>query len=210
MAIKLNITADEIELKTNRLESLDNVKEHEDGYPTGKATKDYVDSTKLTVDDRISDTSENPVQNSVIKSYIDTNTKTNKRIKFILADLGDACSCGIAQTLARVYIIAAFDLSKLNFTIAQGYECSMQNIIVDDEEMPCSMIEEYIRTFDTLVSDLGSGWMIEDGVYSYVHEYNFGTTSNAQAVAETLNSDLSIAGFSINLDYHEPIQVGLK
>lgn len=182
MAIKLNITADEIELKTNRLESLDNVKEHEDGYPTGKATKDYVDASALT----------------------------NKRVKFILADLGDTCSCGFTQSGAHILFMAMFDLTLLNVTIPQGYDYVMNKVEVDGTDVDLSVIDEYVKSMDNYSSDYGYGWEVADNIYIFYHEYNFGNSANAQEATETLNSDLPITGFSVDLDYYEQIQAELK
>lgn len=66
MAIKLHATANEIELKKNRIKSINEVTDHDEGYPTALAAKQYADSLKVTVDAELSDTSENPVQNKVI------------------------------------------------------------------------------------------------------------------------------------------------
>lgn len=66
MAIKLEATANEIELKKNRIKSLNEVTDHDEGYPTALAAKQYTDSHKVTVDTELSDKSDNPLQNKVI------------------------------------------------------------------------------------------------------------------------------------------------
>ena len=66
MAIKLEATANEIELKKNRIKSLNEVTDHDEGYPTALAAKQYADSLKVTVDTELSDKSDNPLQNKVI------------------------------------------------------------------------------------------------------------------------------------------------
>lgn len=66
MAIKLHATANEIELKKNRIKSLNEVTDHDEGYPTALAAKQYADSLKVTVDTELSDKSDNPLQNNVI------------------------------------------------------------------------------------------------------------------------------------------------
>lgn len=66
MAIKLHATANEIELKKNRIKSLNEVTDHAEGYPTALAAKQYADSLKVTVDTELSDKSDNPLQNKVI------------------------------------------------------------------------------------------------------------------------------------------------
>lgn len=66
MAIKLEATANEIELKKNRIQDLENVNSHDEGYPTALAAKQYADSLKVTVDTELSDKSDNPLQNKVI------------------------------------------------------------------------------------------------------------------------------------------------
>lgn len=66
MAIKLEATANEIELKKNRIKSLNEVTDHDEGYPTALAAKQYADSHKVTVDTELSDKSDNPLQNKVI------------------------------------------------------------------------------------------------------------------------------------------------
>ena len=66
MAIKLHATANEIELKKNRIKSLNEVTDHDEGYPTALAAKQYADSLKVTVDTELSDKSDNPLQNKVI------------------------------------------------------------------------------------------------------------------------------------------------
>lgn len=43
MSVKLDTPAENIELKTNRLTVLDDVKSHDEGYPTGLAAKEYTD-----------------------------------------------------------------------------------------------------------------------------------------------------------------------
>lgn len=65
MAIKLDATANDIELKKNRIKDLENVNSHDEGYPTALAAKLYADKLKVTIDTELSDTSENPVQNKV-------------------------------------------------------------------------------------------------------------------------------------------------
>ena len=65
MAIKLDATANDIELKKNRIQDLENVNSHDEGYPTALAAKLYADKLKVTIDTELSDTSENPVQNKV-------------------------------------------------------------------------------------------------------------------------------------------------
>lgn len=66
MAIKLDATANDIELKKNRIQDLENVNSHDEGYPTALAAKQYADSLKVTVDTELSDKSDNPLQNKVI------------------------------------------------------------------------------------------------------------------------------------------------
>lgn len=70
MAIKLDATADNIELKTNRIQELENVNAHDEGYPTALAAKLYADKFKVTIDTELSETSENPVQNKVITEML--------------------------------------------------------------------------------------------------------------------------------------------
>lgn len=65
MSIKLEATANDIELKTNRIQDLENVNSHDEGYPTALAAKLYADKFKVTIDTELSETSENPVQNKV-------------------------------------------------------------------------------------------------------------------------------------------------
>lgn len=65
MAIKLDATANDIELKKNRIQDLENVNSHDEGYPTALAAKLYADKLKVTIDTELSDTSGNPVQNKV-------------------------------------------------------------------------------------------------------------------------------------------------
>lgn len=65
MAIKLDATANDIELKKNRIQDLENVNSHDEGYPTALAAKLYADKLKVTIDTELSETSENPVQNKV-------------------------------------------------------------------------------------------------------------------------------------------------
>lgn len=74
MAIKLDATANDIELKKNRIQDLENVNSHDEGYPTALAAKQYADSLKVTVDTELSDKSDNPLQNKVI-------TKELKKLK---------------------------------------------------------------------------------------------------------------------------------
>ena len=71
MAIKLDATADNIELKTNRIQDLENVNAHDEGYPTALAAKLYADKFKVTIDTELSETSENPVQNKVVTATFD-------------------------------------------------------------------------------------------------------------------------------------------
>lgn len=188
MAIKLNITADEIELKTNRLESLDNVKEHEDGYPTGKATKDYVE----------------------------THAKLNQKIEFVLNELGDACSCGFVLSGAHILFTATFDTSKLNITIPQDYDYLLAKIRIldisdsDSAEVDLTMLDEYVKSQDNYGGDYGEGWQVENDVYTYFHEYNFKNQSYAQELLETLNNDLPISAFTLNLNYYKHIKAALK
>ena len=66
MSIKLEVTANDIELKKNRIQDLENVNSHDEGYPTALAAKQYADSLKVTVDTELSDKSDNPLQNKVI------------------------------------------------------------------------------------------------------------------------------------------------
>lgn len=65
MAIKLDATANDIELKKYRIPDLENVNSHDEGYPTALAAKLYADKLKVTIDTELSETSENPVQNKV-------------------------------------------------------------------------------------------------------------------------------------------------
>ena len=74
MSIKLEATANDIELKKNRIQDLENVNSHDEGYPTALAAKQYADSLKVTVDTELSDESDNPLQNKVI-------TKELKKLK---------------------------------------------------------------------------------------------------------------------------------
>lgn len=66
MAIKLDATANDIELKKYRIQDLENVNSHDEGYPTALAAKQYADSLKVTVDTELSNKSDNPLQNKVI------------------------------------------------------------------------------------------------------------------------------------------------
>ena len=167
-------------------------------------------TVSIEIDTEMSDTSENPVQNKVVKQYVDTNARTNKKVKFVLADLGDACFCGFVKSDAHILFMAQFDLSKLSVTIPQGYDYVMNGVEIEGEDFAISTLDNYVKSFDAFVSDMGEGWLIENEVYIYVHEYNFGSEANAQAAQETLSSDLPITGFSINLEYYERITAGLK
>lgn len=86
MAIKLHATANEIELKKNRIKSLNEVTDHDEGYPTALAAKQYADSLKVTVDTELSDKSDNPLQNKVI-------TEELKKLK----ELGETQSDWVAN-----------------------------------------------------------------------------------------------------------------
>lgn len=81
MSIKLEATANDIELKKNRIQDLENVNSHDEGYPTALAAKLYADKLKVTIDTELSETSENPVQNKV-------TTEELKKLK----ELGEAQS----------------------------------------------------------------------------------------------------------------------
>lgn len=70
MSIKLEATANDIELKKNRIQDLENVNSHDEGYPTALAAKLYADKLKVTIDTELSETSENPVQNKVITEIL--------------------------------------------------------------------------------------------------------------------------------------------
>jgi len=70
----LEATVDEIELNTKKVTEIDDSTTYtEEQYPTVEAVKDYVNShsSQITVDDALSDASENPVQNKIIKSALD-------------------------------------------------------------------------------------------------------------------------------------------
>lgn len=71
----LDATVDEIELNTKKITELSDGETYTDEqYPTAEAVKSYVAShaSQITVDDAMSDTSENPVQNKVVKAAIDS------------------------------------------------------------------------------------------------------------------------------------------
>lgn len=53
MAIKLHATANEIELKKNRIKSLNEVTDHDEGYPTALAAKQYTDKTEKKLSRKI-------------------------------------------------------------------------------------------------------------------------------------------------------------
>lgn len=123
MAIKLHATANEIELKKNRIKSLDEVTDHDEGYPTALAAKQYADSLKVTVDTELSDKSDNPLQNKVI-------TEELKKLK----ELGESQSdWNINDTTNPAYIknrpfysekvesdIWEFELPIMNETTLEG------------------------------------------------------------------------------------------
>jgi len=102
--------------------------------PSAAVNKEYADSLKTTVDTSMSDTSENPVQNKVVKQYIDSSLPTSEMGKLIYrAELSEDVS-GVAistdsdnnrlaldETLIIVNIPASSTLNALSYLACQLY-----------------------------------------------------------------------------------------
>ena len=96
--------------------------------------KEYADSLKTTVDTSMSDTSENPVQNKVVKQYVDSSLPTSEMGKLIYrAELSEDVSgisistdsdnnrLALDETLIIVSIPASSTLNALSYLACQLY-----------------------------------------------------------------------------------------
>lgn len=67
-----------------------------------KVIKEYVDNKKIDVDSSISSTSTNPVQNKIVKSYVDSRTAVDSAVN-------DYSSNAIQNKAVKVYVDSRID-----------------------------------------------------------------------------------------------------
>lgn len=172
------------------------------------ATKEYVDGKVVTVDSELSAESENPVQNRAIAKAIE-NSKP-MLITFNNSDFDNSDSqqlpIGISFKLnqSRIMLIATFDVSRLNFRISDGSDYSIYKVLIEGEPFDLSMLDEYIKSMETLESDYGEGWIVEGSQYAYMHEYSFGNVDNANTVFAEL-SEMGLNGFQLLVNQYNQI-----
>lgn len=163
---------------------------------------------QITVDSELSAESKNPVQNRAIAKAIE-NSKP-MLITFNNSDFDNSDSqqlpIGISFKLnqSRIMLIATFDVSRLNFRISDGSDYSIYKVLIEGEPFDLSMLDEYIKSMETLESDYGEGWIVEGSQYAYMHEYSFGNVDNANTVFAEL-SEMGLNGFQLFVNNYNKI-----
>lgn len=109
-----------------------------------------------------------------------------------------------SQNGSHILLTVTFDVSRLNFTISDGSDYSIHNVLVQGEPFDLSMIDNYIKSMELFSSDYGEGWIVEGGQYAYMHEYNFGTVDNANTVFAEL-SEMGLNGFQLLVNNYNKI-----
>ena len=109
-----------------------------------------------------------------------------------------------SQNGSHILLTVTFDVSRLNFTISDGSDYSIHNVLVQGEPFDLSMIDNYIKSMELFSSDYGEGWIVEGGQYAYMHEYNFGTVDNANTVFAEL-SEMGRNGFQLLVNNYNKI-----
>ena len=153
MAIKLETTPDNIELKTNRLENLDDVTEHSDGYPSGLAVKNYVaehtpsgyeiTANKVTVIDDSADNTKYPTSLAVKNTIEAIPASPATRYKLTIPKASfDNFGIGAGGSTEYYFV-------GLQFNIPIGK-------IVNDEFVPTTK-----PIFPIVYSQESSGWVID-------------------------------------------------
>lgn len=163
---------------------------------------------QIPVDSELSAESENPVQNRAIAKAIE-NSKP-MLITFNNSDFDNSDSqqlpIGISFKLnqSRIMLIATFDVSRWNFRISDGSDYSIYKVLIEGEPFDLSMLDEYIKSMETLESDYGEGWIVEGSQYAYMHEYSFGNVDNANTVFAEL-SEMGLNGFQLLVNNYNKI-----
>lgn len=163
---------------------------------------------QITVDSELSAESENPVQNRAVAEAIE-NSKP-MLITFNNSDFDNSDSqqlpIGIRfeASTSRIILMATFDVSRLNFTIADGSDYSIHKVLIQGEPFDLSMLDNYIKSMELFSTDYGEGWIVEGGQYVYIHEYSFGTVDNANTVFAEL-SEMGLNGFQLLVNNYNKI-----
>lgn len=105
---------------------------------------------------------------------------------------------------SRIILIATFDVSRLNFRISDGSDYSIYKVLIEGEPFDLSMLDEYIKSMETLESDYGEVWIVEGSQYAYMHEYSFGNVDNANTVFAEL-SEMGLNGFQLLVNNYNQI-----
>lgn len=107
-------------------------------------------------------------------------------------------------TDAHITLTAIFDLSRLNFNIPNGSDYSIHKVLVQGEPFDLSILDNFVKSMDSLENDYGEGWIVEGDAYMYLHEYNFRTADNANAALAELTS-IGITGFQLLVNNYNQI-----
>ena len=118
---------------------------HEDGSTELRDTL-YGDTTSITVDSQLSDTSTNPVQNKVIKTYVDDNLAT-KADKTYVDD-------NLATKADKTYVEDA--LGNIDFSALATKEevQNLTNEIIENEEVHASALNDLNSRLDQILTRL--------------------------------------------------------
>lgn len=153
-----------------------------------------------------------PVNNgdAATKGYVDG--KSDEAIKnsqpmlitFNNSDFTAPYGMYFSATDAHIFLIAIFDLSRLNFNIPNGSDYSIHKVLVQGEPFDLSNLDGFIKSMDSLENDYGEGWIVEGDTYTYLHEYNFRTADNANAALAELTS-IGITGFQLLVNQYNQI-----
>lgn len=108
---------------------------------------------------------------------------------------------GLAEQ--HILLMVTFDISRLNFTIPEGADFSITKALINGEAFDLSLLDNYIKRMELFSEDYGENWIVDGNNYTYIHEYNFSTTTNAQAAYEELQASLNLTGFQLLINnYH--------
>lgn len=105
---------------------------------------------------------------------------------------------------SKIILFATFDVSRLNFTVPEGADVTIHKVLIEGEPFDLSLLDKAIKEMDFFKADYGEGWFIEGDVYSYIHEYSFGTADNANTVFAEM-SEMGLNGFQLLVNNYNQI-----
>lgn len=177
----------------------------QNGIIFGSVAGGNISKGSSTIDTQMSDTSENAVQNKVIKKYVDDSIDLSKNsiVSLKNAVAPDYIVCGYTLDGTHILTTFVFNTSGLNFSVPENSVLNIENVYIGEDDeyeiVPLSALNDYIKELESFSTFYGSGWIQDGDSRMFLQDFGFLNSAAAQSALEDLNSSVPIVGYDLTI-----------